>query len=631
MSFSRTALNLFIRLTCLIWAIPQTLPGHAQPAKPPGYNSEIVALPELEVVGHRYHWTYIKTANFELYSNLDDTDFIKKFATLQNACIDFVNSQFTGLLSGRTLQKKYLLCYESTRKNLFGVLDRDTIENHRSDLALRIYTYEDHKGQLYDYRKNSLAYEITMQDVLRDTIFDMVGVDVHLLERRSHTRDDWFRQALNCTERHVDEKSVLKGGDYKVILSDYEAALCHAASLKPDIADMLDGFLNGPRITFKIKQGTANLPPASGIQFASFNFFYYCMFGNPERYRSPLDAFLAWQAKHEPAEEMFTRIFGVNYKTMDNEIKTFYDKRKPNNIFPFSNATGKTANPRRNVIVEKVGRARSSRLLSDIYYVAGDPVRARQLLLNAAKEQPDVLNDPDFKAALALNELYAENGDREKAALYLEELARMKIQRPRIYAELAYLRMQASLSDNVKKESLLADPFFKNSDLFGTSDYAEWVYRSLHPSKFACRLPAGGVERAMEPLNTAFSMGQSQSLYVMLTAIWYMADSSPPENIINKIKEGCFLYPRNTQMLECVIDILKRNNKMDGVDVLLNNGFIYAKKRNESEVVDLAIKTYDIKDVIEERTKKGLLREQFDRFKEAMQKAKASAPADNTK
>lgn len=621
---------------CLLLSLTD---GRAQNARSTVTVPGIVELPELEVVGKRYRWIYIKTEHFELYSNLDDEKFIRHFAKLQNASCDLIKSQFQGFLSERTLQKKYILCYESTRKERFGVMERAAIEQLKGDQSIRFYTYEHKKGKLYGYRTNTPADATSLYAVLRDTTVDNVTPRRFLTQRMSLVFGDWFRLGLECMRRSLDNDAALEDNEYRVVFDSRTIAAARAAARRPAIAEMLDGFPGspGPKTAAEL-----TLNPHNGL--VCFNFIYYCMFVNPERYKTPLANFLAWQEKHEPTEEAFIRIFGVNYRTMENEIREFfgriYDRRNTNGfwILPLSNSSKKQKETASKIIISDVIRSQSSRLLSDIYFVAGDDVRSRQLLLKAAQEQPYVMNDPDFKAALALNELYTEGGDTDKAVLFLEELVQGNIQRPRIYAELAHQRIKATLpgraagwSVRTSSSAATGPTGLPKYDAFHSSfhmgEASPWLFNLRAQSRKipAYRLSAEDTALAMEPLIKAFASYKSESLYVMLTAIWFLAEETPPENIINKIKEGCRLYPRNTVMLECAMDILKRNNKTDGMDTLLIKGFIYASKRNEAKVVDAAIGAYDIKEPVAERTKDGILREQLRRFDEVMQKTKPPA------
>jgi len=453
---------------------------------------------------------------------------------------------------------------------------------------------------------------------------------------------NWHWAAWHYIIEHLSEKSALAQRDYKLELTKEEIADSLAASKMSGIAEMLNGFPSAPDWRSRNVGDARVFAHSSKISRAfCFNFVYYCMFGNPERYRAPLAAYLAWQRKHEPTEEMFKVIFGVDYKTMENEIKEYFAKayKKGTSTLPLINTASKTVNPPK-IVVGDVNRSHSSRLLSDAFYVADDDFRARALLLKAAEERPFVLRDPDFKAALALSELHAEGDDRKKAALWLEELVTMKIQRPRIYAELACLRVKETLLTDLEGSHAVAMEFFRSSfrtvadpfySIVPEGEAAGWLrtFQKQRERIPAYRLPAEGIRRAMEPLETAFSMWQSESLYGMLTAIWFLAGDRPPNDIMEKIREGCRLYSANIVMLECALDIFKRYDDMGGVDALLLNSFLYVSERDESKMVDLAVKAYDINEPIAERTNDGLKRDQWLRFQEAMQKAKDAGKIKN--
>ena len=621
-------------LLCVLSAL---ILGRAQPAGAP--ISGVVELPELQVAGSRYVWKYIKTDNFELYSNLNDIKFIKKFATLLETSHDFVDSQCKGFLETRTLHRKYILCYENTYKDRFSVMQR-FYPRTRADLEVQVYTYEERSRRLYSLHQNKRTEEISLKDVLHDIYADKTIRSSMNMKRKVSgsvgiVASDWHWAAWHYIMEHLSEKSALVQRDCKLELTKEEIADSLAASKMSGLAEMLNGFPSAPNWRSRNAGNARVFAFSSRISRAfCFNFVYYCMFGNPGRYRTPLAAYLDWQAKHEPTEEMFKIIFGVDYKTMENEIKEYYAKTYKNKIstLPLINAASKTVKSP-EIVVGDVNRSHSSRLLSDAFFVADDDFRARALLLKAVEEHPFVLRDSDFKAALALNELHAKEGDEKKAALWLEELVTMKIQRPRVYAELACQRLKETLLADLEGSQAVVMEFFRSSFRSVTDPFhaiapygeaVDWLraFQRQRERVPSYRLPADGIRRAMEPLETAFPIWQSESLYVMLTAIWFMSDDRPPNNIMEKIKEGCMLYPRNIVMLECALDIFKRYGDMGGVDALLLNSFLHVSERDEAEVVNLAVKTYDIKEPIAERTRDGLKRDQWLRFQEVMQKAK---------
>ncbi|AWI10358.1 hypothetical protein CKA38_14820 [Ereboglobus luteus] len=592
----------------------------------------IVELPELEVIGSRYEWKYVKTGNFELYSNLDDIDFITRFATLLETSHNLIKSQFKGFLTNRTLQKKYVLCYESTRQDRFSVMERNTREHKRADQGVRVFTYEKRNGRLYNYRTNRLSTALTLADLHGDIMPDDVK---HTLGGRANARsrgrvNDWFRTAICYMRLNLNEKSAVDRGEYLVVFNSEIATQADAAAKKPSVSKMIDGFSNTIHWHSQNRGRRTNEDLRNDLR--CFNFVYYCMFGNQGRHRAAMAAFMAWLNKHDASEEVFINIFGIDYKTMEKEISEYFAKIYKTNrcILPIAN----TAEKPERIDVQRVVRSRSSRLLSDAFYVANDDFRARALLLKALDEQPNVLNDPEFKASLALNELYADEGDREKAADWLEELVQMKIPRPRVYAEVANLRLKKTLPSNQHdatdafvqriraSSATTTDPFHAFGWQIGEA--ANWLrlYQRRSEQFSAYRLSMEEVAHSMEPLVTAFSMYQSESLYVMLTTIWFLSDHAPPKNIMNKIKEGCMLYPTNTVMIECTLDILKRHDAMAGAEELLKHGFIHALRSNEAKVVNMVAKFYDLNDPIAERTKDGLKREQWQRFYEVMQSAK---------
>lgn len=246
-------------------------------------------------------------------------------------------------------------------------------------------------------------------------------------------------------------------------------------------------------------------------QREALDFVYYCVFNADPKIRAAFSNFATGLASRPPDEKFFEKCFGVNHAAFHENIYAFYqnlaryDPRLKNNPWgPPAIVVAKFARKELPAppVFRDAKRAETSLMIADWFTLCGAPALARQTLDKAARESAQARNDPEIKAAIALNE--AAHGNKLKAIALLENAVAAKTARSRVYSTLS--------------ELLLADIFEVKGN-----DY---------------RLAANDVHEVIAPLVVALKLPDpTRRVYEQLAAIWKHTDVKPPREYLEIIAE----------------------------------------------------------------------------------------------
>jgi len=250
----------------------------------------------------------------------------------------------------------------------------------------------------------------------------------------------------------------------------------------------------------KTDSTTARYPLGSLWAKQSYAFVHLCLYGNDGKYRKPLLTFLSRLNGKEPTEELFKECFGVTYRNMLMEIRTYADftvyksielRAKKGERFP------EPPKPEfRDATEAEVGRIKGEALR-----MAGNKDAARDALI-----APYIRGgrDPQLLASLGMHEFAV--GESGRAKKFLEAAAKAQVVRPRAYLELAQLR------------------------------YADAM---AAPAGAGKRLDANQVSEILKPLFVA--RGQPPTLpevYETIATVWSRSEVPPTAANLDVIDEG---------------------------------------------------------------------------------------------
>ncbi len=251
---------------------------------------------------------------------------------------------------------------------------------------------------------------------------------------------------------------------------------------------------------------TAQNPLNSVWAKQCYAFVHWGLYGDFGRHKKAFASFLARWEREPPSEELFKDCFKIGYAGMQQALRTHieFTRAQFDGIRPGKGQ--KIAFPAAPV-VRSATEAEVGRLKGDALTLAGHPVAARVILINAYRRGE---RDPGLLAALGLAELTA--GETDRARKFLEAAAAGKAVRPRAHVELARLRLAAA---------------------------------QARPEAADGKLSAAQVAGVLEPLRLARSQPPAlAATYELLGAAWSASETAPTAAQLELLREGLRLFPQ---------------------------------------------------------------------------------------
>lgn len=274
------------------------------------------------------------------------------------------------------------------------------------------------------------------------------------------------------------------------------------------------------------------------------DFGYYCLVAKRDECRGAWMRFVHAIGQQTPTEELFKECFGKGFEAFHKEMYEYCmqlpDSQKKwgwgplNYTFDVYKNRPKPAKP----ALRPATRAETSRILSEAMVFGGSdsPEYAHNVLLKAAREAPQSLEDPEFAASLGLGE--ANHGNRDRAIELLEKATAAKVARASAYRTLAQLRL----------EKLLAEK------------------GNASPAKLTAQEAAS----VLDPLLLAHGQRQATGqAYKQMAELWNHTDCDPPVIVFDLIAAGCVYFATELDLLEAAVPLLAKYQKRDMISAIM--------------------------------------------------------------
>lgn len=245
---------------------------------------------------------------------------------------------------------------------------------------------------------------------------------------------------------------------------------------------------------------TARNPLGSRWAKQSYAFVHLCLYGNQGKYQKGLLTFLSRLGSHPPSEELFKECFGMTYKQMLLQMRSYIDFTVYKAVV-FQTKKGTKFEVPPKPVFRDATEAEVGRIKGEALRMAGNKAAARMALI-----APYIRGsrDPQLLASLGIYE-YSE-GEAARARKFLEAAAKEKVNRPRAYLLLARLRFDEAVKNPLGSRQ---------------------------------QLSVAQMNDILEPLFVA--RGQSPTLpevYEMIATVWSKSDTAPTVANLAVIDEG---------------------------------------------------------------------------------------------
>lgn len=264
---------------------------------------------------------------------------------------------------------------------------------------------------------------------------------------------------------------------------------------------------------FSVKPDSATARNPLGNRWAkqSYAFVHLCLYGNQGKYQKGLLMFLSRLAGKPPSEELFKECFGMTYKQMLLQIRSYVDFTAYKAVvFQAKKGTKIEAPPKpvfRDATEAEVGRIKGEALR-----MAGNKAAARLALI-----APYIRGSRDAQLLASLGMYEYAEGETARARKFLEAAAKDKVVRPRAYLQLAQLRFDEAMKKPLGARQLLS---------------------------------AVQVGEILEPLFVA--RGQTPALpevYEMIATVWAKSETLPTAGNLAVIDEGVQHFIRRSGLI----------------------------------------------------------------------------------
>lgn len=243
----------------------------------------------------------------------------------------------------------------------------------------------------------------------------------------------------------------------------------------------------------------------------AYAFVHWGLYGDYGRNKIAFATFVARLEREPPGEALFKECFKQSYHDMLFTLRSYIELTRTQFEGVRADKGQKIPFPT-DPVVRPATEAEIGRLKGDALILAGHPVKARTVLVDAYRRGE---RDPNLLAALGLAELAAD--ETALARKFLEAAAAAKAIRPRAYVELARLRL---------------------------------IDAQARPEAAGGKLNAAQVIHALEPLRVARSQPPAlPETYQLIGSIWQASATPPPAAQLLLLEEGVRLFPRDSALV----------------------------------------------------------------------------------
>lgn len=397
--------------------------------------------------------------------------------------------------------------------------------------SLRGHTRDDNTGRL---THASGKYE-TLRTVDRWRLPHNFDSPIYNFHRHYFYRPPWF--SIDDFEMSLGRYCFLCDFDLLSKASDFpretdknagarDRKMWRNYTLAPNAS--LGAFLEAkPEAKKRAQRTVAEINASLIMQREARDFVYYCTFVADKKTRAAFARFVTSTGKRQPNESVFKEHFGMDYDAFRTRIYAFYKQLGKKDPDYKKNPWGPP-----EIVVAKFSakdippapefresrRSETTRIISDWFTLCGASDMARQTLLKTNDDSAEARGDPEFMAALGLNE--AEHNRKFAAIALLERaMASKKVVRPEAWRTLARLRLENLLELKGKKHRLTKDE----------------------------------LTTIIDPLAEAMAQGrESQQTYVQFAQVWTHTDVKPPKDYIDMLASCVRVWPENAELREAV-------------------------------------------------------------------------------
>jgi hypothetical protein len=267
-------------------------------------------------------------------------------------------------------------------------------------------------------------------------------------------------------------------------------------------------------------------------------FVHMCLYQTGQRYQKGFITFIQRSAKEPVTEAMFKECFGIGYKDMLLELRSYLDFTNYKSL-GWSSKKGEGLTESAPLVLREATEAEVGRMKGEVMLLADLKDSARTALITPYTRGE---RDPRLLAALGLYERSVNNPDR--ARKFLEAAAAAKVVRPLAYLELARLRFTAAQAAAGGPEAL-----------FSAAQVADITAPLL-------------VARLQPP--------PMPEVYELIGDTYFRSNENPKPDVMGMLFEGINLNPRRMGLLYRTALLCLRIKEFKGAAALIEHGVKYA-------------------------------------------------------
>ncbi len=250
----------------------------------------------------------------------------------------------------------------------------------------------------------------------------------------------------------------------------------------------------------------------------SYAFVHLCLYGRGQKYQKGFLKFLTRISQEPLTEEIFKECFGLDFRAMAFELRGYIDFTDYKSM-QFIAKKGQSLPDAPLFTLRDATDAESGRIVGEALRLGGHTDEARLALI-----APYIRGERDARLLAALGLAERLDGKNARARTFLEAAAQAKVERPRVYFELARL--------NFEEATATAAPFTDAQ-----------------------------VARILVPLNHARQQRPPMvQVYGLLAAVWAQAARAPSREEFSAVIEGVQIFPRSTGLVWRVATLAAQRN-----------------------------------------------------------------------
>lgn len=431
-------------------------------------GGRVVELPtyhvsETRILPQPESWRYSRIQHFEVLSDESDrkTQNLLKELQLLDDALDIV---WPGIRTGNPGRAYLIVC---SNRGKFGQFVPSSVKE--SEAMASLFLNGDNRNALVlssDVELNLVAVDSMSTSLERNSFVSSTGIRVDaikqlyreyvhfLLSRKRPRLPAWFEEGLAQIIMGMtitpDLIELGKLEDPNAVSPEQYFAATTATEEDPKSAPSEDrefqAALSGSAIMrfekfLTVERDSAMARNSVGSVWPKqcHAFVHMCLFGENKRYLKPLLKFVAMTADKKPTEALFKEAFGMGYEKMALAIRSYAEMAsyewKQWNLKKGSQALGEG----KPIEIRDATQAEIGRIKGETFSLGGHNDAAKSELVTAYQRGE---RDPLLIAALGAFEL--SQGDRDRAARFLEYAVNAKAQNPEPYINLARLRFDAA-------------------------------------------------------------------------------------------------------------------------------------------------------------------------------------------